>query len=181
MESTQDKRRSNRKPLAVREYYGTDHISRICMVAPRTVAKWVDSGTLAGFRIPGSSHRRITHEALMEFLVESKIKILPEFARLLGQPSMALDPSEAVPDPIRPIEYRGGVAHFVANKAYAEIYAASGADLVTLGVFCRDKQLDPREYEQVLQMQGVSLDYYYSHPQVSDAAKERARELEKAS
>lgn len=48
--------------------YTTGQVARICQVAPRTVAKWVDNGSLVGYRVPGSADRRIPHPQLLAFL-----------------------------------------------------------------------------------------------------------------
>ena len=37
----------------------TGQVRQLLGVAPRTVAGWIDSGQLPGFRVPGSRHRRI--------------------------------------------------------------------------------------------------------------------------
>lgn len=50
--------------------FTTGQIAKICKVAPRTVAKWFDSGRLRGFAIPGSKDRRIPREHLLRFLKE---------------------------------------------------------------------------------------------------------------
>lgn len=46
----------------------TGQVARICNVAPRTVSKWFDSGTLPGYRIPGSRDRRIPFGDLLRFM-----------------------------------------------------------------------------------------------------------------
>ncbi len=46
----------------------TGEAALICHVAPRTVAKWFDSGRLRGYRIPGSRQRRIPRQQLLAFL-----------------------------------------------------------------------------------------------------------------
>lgn len=46
----------------------TGEVASICNVAARTVSKWIDSGRLAGYRIPGSRDRRVTREALDAFI-----------------------------------------------------------------------------------------------------------------
>jgi excisionase family DNA binding protein len=46
----------------------TGEVARICNVAPRTVSKWFDSGSLRGYRIPGSKDRRIPVGELMKFM-----------------------------------------------------------------------------------------------------------------
>lgn len=46
----------------------TGEVAKICNVAPRTVSKWFDSGSLRGYRIPGSKDRRIPVTELMKFM-----------------------------------------------------------------------------------------------------------------
>ena len=43
-------------------------VARICCVAPRTAARWIDSGELKGYRIPMSKDRRVEVADLREFL-----------------------------------------------------------------------------------------------------------------
>lgn len=50
--------------------FTTGTVSKICNVAPRTVAKWFDSGLLEGYRVPGSADRRIPLENLRRFMGE---------------------------------------------------------------------------------------------------------------
>ena len=51
----------------------TGEVAAICNVAARTVSKWIDSGRLAGYRIPGSRDRRVTRDALEAFIRETGI------------------------------------------------------------------------------------------------------------
>ena len=53
----------------------TGEVARICNVAPRTVSKWFDSGTLAGYRIPGSKDRRIPLNQLVKFMKQHGIPL----------------------------------------------------------------------------------------------------------
>lgn len=46
----------------------TGEVAKICNVAPRTVSKWFDSGSLRGYRIPGSKDRRIPIGELIKFM-----------------------------------------------------------------------------------------------------------------
>jgi excisionase family DNA binding protein len=48
----------------------TGEVARVCQVAPRTVAKWFDSGVLKGYRVPGSKDRRIPIGDLVRFMRE---------------------------------------------------------------------------------------------------------------
>lgn len=50
--------------------FTTGQVAKSCKVAPRTVAKWADSGRLKHYRIPLSKDRRITRENLIQFLKE---------------------------------------------------------------------------------------------------------------
>lgn len=51
-----------------KEVLTTGEVAKICNVAPRTVSKWFDSGTLKGYRIPGSRDRRIPTSELIKFM-----------------------------------------------------------------------------------------------------------------
>jgi excisionase family DNA binding protein len=51
-----------------KEVLTTGEVALICRVAPRTVSKWVDSGKLRGYRIPGSRDRRIPLPQLIAFM-----------------------------------------------------------------------------------------------------------------
>lgn len=53
--------------------YTTGQVARICQVAPRTAGKWIDSGALQGYRIPGSQDRRVPRANLLKFLEEHGI------------------------------------------------------------------------------------------------------------
>ena len=46
----------------------TGQVAKLCSVAPRTVAKWFDSGRLGGYTLPGSQDRRIPYQELVKFL-----------------------------------------------------------------------------------------------------------------
>ena len=50
--------------------FTTGQIARVCHVAPRTATKWIDSGVLKGYRLPGSRDRRVTRADLLRFLTE---------------------------------------------------------------------------------------------------------------
>lgn len=51
----------------------TGEVAKICNVAPRTVSKWFDSGSLKGYRIPGSKDRRIPVAELYRFMKAHQI------------------------------------------------------------------------------------------------------------
>ena len=75
--ATAKTRRQATDPRAV---YTTGQVAKICRVAPRTVAKWIDKGRLVGYRIPGSNgegDRRITRTELIRFMTDFKIPMGP--------------------------------------------------------------------------------------------------------
>jgi excisionase family DNA binding protein len=51
-----------------KEVLTTGEVAKICNVAPRTVSKWFDTGSLKGYRIPGSRDRRIPTSELIRFM-----------------------------------------------------------------------------------------------------------------
>ena len=53
----------------------TGEVAKICNVAPRTVSKWLDSGQLKGYRIPGSKDRRIPLNQLVKFMKDHGIPL----------------------------------------------------------------------------------------------------------
>ena len=59
-----------RERISRMKVFTTGQVAEICKVAPRTVAKWFDSGRLKGYRIPGTQDRRIPREYLFKFLRE---------------------------------------------------------------------------------------------------------------
>jgi len=57
----------------------TAEVAEICCVAPRTVQKWIDTGFLKGYIVPGTNHRRVTPDELRKFLKKNKMPFEKEF------------------------------------------------------------------------------------------------------
>ncbi len=84
----------------------TGEVARICRVAPRTVSKWIDTGQLRGYRIPGSKDRRIPIQQLVRFMRahgipldeldagQTRVLLLDEDAELLSLLERALAQTE---------------------------------------------------------------------------------------
>lgn len=62
-------------PISQRTVFTTGQIAKVCRVAARTVSKWIDSGELPGYRIPGSLDRRVNREDLIAFLKKNSMKL----------------------------------------------------------------------------------------------------------
>ncbi len=64
----------------------TTQVARICGVGNKSVIDWIDGGMMAGYRLPGSTHRRVPREAVVEFLNEHNLPVLvPEDPRNDGK------------------------------------------------------------------------------------------------
>ena len=59
----------------IKDVLTTGEVARICNVAPRTVSKWFDTGTLHGYRIPGSKDRRIPLGQLIRFMKQHNMPL----------------------------------------------------------------------------------------------------------
>ena len=68
----------------VQKTFTTGQAARICDVAPRTVSKWVDTGILKGYRLPGSKDRRVPRDVLLAFLEDHGMPT----NRLLSPPTL---------------------------------------------------------------------------------------------
>lgn len=55
----------------------TGDLAEIISVATRTVAKWIDSGRLKGYRLPDSQDRRVLRSELLRF-IRTEMQIEPE-------------------------------------------------------------------------------------------------------
>ncbi|MBI4880636.1 MAG: response regulator [Planctomycetes bacterium] len=58
-----------------REVFTTGEVARLCNVTIRTVIRWVDSGALKGYRIPGSRDRRVPRSNLIEFMTAHQVPL----------------------------------------------------------------------------------------------------------
>lgn len=56
----------------------TGECAKFCCVSSKTVQKWLDTGLLRGFCIPGSLHRRVPQNTLVKFLKKHGMPIPDE-------------------------------------------------------------------------------------------------------
>ncbi len=68
--------------------YTTGEVARICQVTKRTVIKWIDGGRLKGYTLPGSRHRRVSADALQQFMRANRI---PDYARVVRRRLLIVD------------------------------------------------------------------------------------------
>ena len=50
-------------------------VAKLCRVSSKMVAKWIDSGILVGYRLPGSRDRRVAKDELLKFTKHNKIPL----------------------------------------------------------------------------------------------------------
>lgn len=64
----------------MKEVLGTGDIAKLCHATENTVKKWIDSGDLPGFRLPGRGFRRVLRDDFIEFCTRKKfpLTMLPE-------------------------------------------------------------------------------------------------------
>lgn len=84
-----------------KEVLTTGEVAKICNVAPRTVSKWFDSGSLKGYRIPGSRDRRIPSAELIRFMRAHNI---PLDGIASGRTRVLIvDPDKEIADPLHQV------------------------------------------------------------------------------
>ncbi|MEP0355804.1 MAG: response regulator [Paraglaciecola sp.] len=57
----------------------TGDIAQYCDVNLRTVIRWIDKGSLKGYKLPGRGNNRVTNEDFLAFLKENNMPIPEEF------------------------------------------------------------------------------------------------------
>lgn len=71
--------------------YKTGELAKLFNVAPRTITKWIDSGKLQGYRLPGcganpdQGDRRVSHQAVMSFIVARNWPVPDGFVMEFGE------------------------------------------------------------------------------------------------
>ena len=63
------------KPCDVRRVasFGPGALAKLFGVSARTVVKWIDTGLLKAWRIPGSQDRRVRGDELLRFIAAQKL------------------------------------------------------------------------------------------------------------
>jgi excisionase family DNA binding protein len=56
------------RALSTSEVFTSGQVATLCRVSSRIVYKWIEDGLLPGYRIAGSTHRRILRTDLVQFL-----------------------------------------------------------------------------------------------------------------
>jgi len=60
------------------EFELLEQVAKMGRVLPRSARKWFDCGSLRGYRIPGSTERRVPHTNLIRFMEDHGFQIPPQ-------------------------------------------------------------------------------------------------------
>lgn len=117
--------------------FTTGEVAELCHVTIPTVIKWIESGELEGFKIPGSKNRRITRENLLKFMKKYNI---PTNQLEEGLPRiLVVDDEESILELFKAIfddkEYR---LHCVSRGFEAGFAKEFKPDLVILDIMLPD-------------------------------------------
>lgn len=112
--------------------FSTGQVARICMVAPRVAARWIDAGKLAGYRLPLSRDRRVLRADLVRFMRENglpmaRLEEVSPRALLVG-----LEPHAAGQLTAALAAQEGWVTTLAATPAEAGLAAAAGVALAVI-------------------------------------------------
>lgn len=121
--------------------FTTGQVAKICKVVPRTVSKWIESGRLKHYRIPGSQDVRVEYERLKEFMAQHGLP-LPDEMKSRG---MVIEINLDALDPATTRQI-GEVLAELAKKFQGGSWQDSPA-----GVFHRQRCVGQIYYEQLLQ------------------------------
>ncbi len=109
----------------------TGEVAQVCNVAARTVSKWIDSGRLEGYRIPGSRDRRVHVGALRAFVEAHGIPVGPAAAGARTAPAagrtrvLVVDADRTATQTLRGVlEDLGRFEVAVASDAFGAAFAA---------------------------------------------------------
>ncbi len=110
----------------VKKVFTTGQVARICNVTTQTVTKWIDSGRLKGYRIPGSRARRVTRGDLKKFIEDHKIP--GDYFAASNYTVLAVSPGNDLAEDVG--KALGDDARFVVESARDPLYA--GLAIATL-------------------------------------------------
>jgi excisionase family DNA binding protein len=126
--------------------YTTGEVAARTGLSQQTIIRCFDSGRIGGFRVPGSTSRRITHKALMAFMHSHGIPVMGESDESEHTCSVLLihDDQETISSITQAMESRDCIGLHVATTAWeAGLLAASARpDLVIISARMPDLNLE---------------------------------------
>lgn len=103
--------------------YTTGDVAKVCMVAPRTVQKWMDSGALRSYRIPHGRDRRCLKADLVAFMVVNGLptELIPDDDAGAADRVLVIGGDPAAFADSAGVEVTHVRTAFAAGIAYAEV------------------------------------------------------------
>lgn len=86
--------------------YSTGDIAKICDVNQRTVIRWIQRGSLSGFKLPGRGNNRVSRNDLIMFLNQYNFPLPSELKKYAAAQILIADEEKAVANAIQRV-FRG--------------------------------------------------------------------------
>lgn len=96
----------------------TGEIAKLCDVNLRTVIRWIDRGSLKGFKLPGRGNNRVREEDFVAFLKEHNMPIPAEFESVENQLILIVDDEAAVAKAIQRVFKGAGYKTAIAADGF---------------------------------------------------------------
>jgi excisionase family DNA binding protein len=95
----------------------TGDIAKYCDVNLRTVIRWIDKGSLKGYKLPGRGNNKVTVENFVDFLKENKMPIPTEFLPN-NKTTLIVDDDENMASAIKRVLKRNGFECSTATNGF---------------------------------------------------------------
>lgn len=98
--------------------YTTGEIAKLCDVNLRTVIRWIERGSLKGFKLPGRGNNRVQHKDLLAFLQEHKIPIPEDLKSERTNSILVVDDEEPIARAISRSLRGAGFSPIIASDGF---------------------------------------------------------------
>ena len=95
----------------------TGEIASHCDVNLRTVIRWIDKGSLKGYKLPGGGNNRVKQEDFLVFLQENNMPI-PAELEAANKNILIVDDEIAVAEAIQRVTLRAGYSNMIATDGF---------------------------------------------------------------
>ncbi|MFT5708068.1 MAG: two-component system response regulator VicR [Oceanospirillaceae bacterium] len=96
----------------------TGYIAKLCDVNLRTVIRWINQGSLKGFKLPGRGNNRVQREDFIAFLEEHGMPIPEEFQQKESKRILIVDDELAMANAIQRVLRGAGYETSVATDGF---------------------------------------------------------------
>lgn len=96
----------------------TGDIAKLCDVNLRTVIRWIDRGSLKGFKLPGRGNNRVQHEDFIAFLEEHDMPIPEIFQQQEVKRILIVDDELSLAKAIERVFRRAGYETSLATDGF---------------------------------------------------------------